>query len=305
MTTQFNRNVEVSFKGDGIDILPVSKLRVAFDVAKQDGEQFNTGAIRIYNLNSSSRGSLASIIYNGDDLCTGQRIKCTLKVGYGDQLIHLISGDILIATNQRIGADWITDIEIYVGRCAAKKSGTQLHYGANTSAKKVISDLLANIEDVDIQYTSDAEEALSSQNVKAYTMMGLAYNEASVFLARYGLAFTVEDDDALLVYKKNGPRDPNRTENNLNTFKPTNGLLGSPKVTRVGVEFKALLRPQIKILQRVYVESQSINETLQNQDKYTNEYFVTGLKHTGDNWSDEWYTEISGSYVGLNPGLLP
>lgn len=302
MTPLFNRNVEVSFKG--VDILPVSRLRVAFDVSKQDGEQFNNGIIRIYNLNSSSRSALAKVIHNSKTPWVEPIIQCTLKVGYGDELVQLISGDVLIATNQRIGPDWITDIEVYTGWFSSKKSGTQLDYGAKTSAKKVVNDLLSKISDFDIQYTTKAESKLKGKTVQAYTMNGNAYNEAKVFLPRYGLRFSIEDDGILLVHAFNEPRDETRNENNTSTFNPTNGLLDSPKITRVGVEFKALLRPQIKILQRVYVESQSINETLQNQDRFTNEYFITGLKHTGDTYSDEWYTEISGSYVGLDRDLL-
>ncbi len=302
MTPLFNRNFEVSFKG--VDILPISRLRVSFDVSKQDGEQFNNGIIRVYNLNSSSRAALARVIHNSKTPWVEPKIQCTLKVGYGEELVQLISGDILIATNQRIGPDWITDIEVYTGWFSSKKSGTQLHYGKRTSAKKIINDLLSKIADFDIQYTTKAESELKGKTVQSYTMAGIAFNEAKIFLARYGLRFAIEDDGILLVYVFNNPRDEARAQNNSVTFKPTNGLLESPKITRVGVEFKALLRPQIKILQRVYVESQSINETLQNQDKFTNEYFVTGLKHTGDTYSDEWYTEISGSYIGLDRDLL-
>jgi len=300
---QFNRNIEVSF--EGADINPVTKLRIAFDVSKQDGVQFNVGTIRIYNLNPSSRGTLARIIHNQDDPCIGEYIKCTLRVGYGDQLIHLITGDVLFASNQRLGPDWITDIELYTGRCAAIKSRLQLSYGKKTSAKKIANDLLATILGVDIQYIEEAEKALQNKFALSYSMSGIAYNEAAVFLSRYDLKFTIEEDGSLLVYKKGEPRDLTSSQTELNTFKPENGLLGSPKVTRLGVEFQSLLRPQIKILQRVHVESKSISETLQNQDKYSREYFVTGLKHTGDTHSDEWFTEITGSYVALNKGFLP
>jgi len=303
MMKLFNRNVEVTF--EGADINPVTKLRVAFDVSKQDGVQFNVGTIRIYNLNSSSRGALARIIQSQDDPCIGEHIKCTLRVGYGDQLIHLITGDILFASNQRVGPDWITDIEIYTGRCAAIKSDLQISYGKKTSAKKIANDLLATIKNVDIQYTQEAEKALQNKSVLSYSMSGIAYNEAAVFLSRYDLKFTIEEEGSLLVYKKGEPRDLTSSQTELNTFKPENGLVGSPKVTRSGVEFQSLLRPQVKILQRVYVESQSVNETLQNQDRFSNEYFVTGLKHTGDTHSDEWFTEIEGAYVELNKGFLP
>ena len=298
----FNRNIEVSFQG--VDITPITKLRISFEVDKQDGEQFNNGKIRIYNLNASSRASLAKIIHYEPTPWAEPIVKCILKVGYGDELVQLISGDILIATNQRVGPDWITDIEIFTGLYDSQKSDVKLDYSKTTSAKKIVNDLLSTIENVDIQYTVEAEKALSNKKVQDYTMTGIAYNEGRLFLSRFGLDFIIEDDGILLVYVSGEPRETQRNESNSVTFKPANGLLGSPKVTRTGVEFQALIRPQIKILQRVYVESQSVNETLQNQDKYSNEYFVTGLKHSGDTHSDEWYTEITGTYVDINEDYL-
>jgi len=294
----FIRNIEVSFKG--ADINPISKLRVVFDVGKHDGESFNAGVIRIYNLNFSSRGALAKLISSEFDPDTKPTMQCILRVGYGDQLVQLLAGDILFATNQRIGPDWVTEIKIYAGLYNARVALTTLSYGKNTSAKKITNDLLATIKGVDIQYTQEADKALQKKSVLSYSMAGNVYNEAKVFLSSYGLSFKIEDDGVLLVYVPGKPRESKRSQNDANTFSPENGLLGTPKITSSGIEIRSLLRPQVKILQRFYVDSESINETLQNQDRFTNEYFITGLKHSGDTHSDEWHTEIIGAYVGID-----
>jgi len=304
MKHQFNRNIELSFKGDGIKIPPISKLRMSFDIDSQDGSQFYHGVVRIYNLKSSSRAALARVIYNSTTPWAKPIITCTLKVGYGKELIQLISGEVFVTTNQRIGADWITDIEVYVGLFAAKKSATTLDYKGKTSAKKIANDLLSKIIGFDIQYTQESEEELKGKTVKQYSMAGNGYNEAKEFLARFSLDFELRSDGVLLVYKKGKPKVANETKTNENTFKPTNGLLGSPKVTRSGVEFQSLLRPNLRLFQHVYIESQTINETLQNQKQVTNKYFITGLKHIGDTWSDEWYSEVVGAYVGVNKEFI-
>ena len=54
----FNRAIRVVF--EGVDIEPITDLRVAFNVDKSDGEQLNRGVITIYNLNPSSRASLST-----------------------------------------------------------------------------------------------------------------------------------------------------------------------------------------------------------------------------------------------------
>lgn len=292
----FNRNIEVSFKG--VDINPITKLRVIFDVGKHDGENFNAGVIHIYNLNSSSRGALAKLI--SSDSSTEPTMQCIIRVGYGDQLIQLLAGDVLYATNQRIGPDWLTEIRIYAGLYNARVATINIDYASKTSAIKVTNDLLAKIKGVDIQFTKEAEDILQNKSIKDGTFSGGAYKEAKLFLSRYGLSFKIEDDGVLFVYVVGKPRESTRNQNEANTFSPDNGLLGTPKITSSGVELRSLLRPQIKILQRIYIDSESINETLQNQNRFTNEYFVTGLKHSGDTHSDEWFTEMIGAYVGID-----
>lgn len=295
----FERKIRVSF--DGVSVAPVEKLRVSFQVDKDDGEHANRGMIRIYNLNASSRSALARA-FPIETPFVEPVIKCYLFTGYGDRLVQLIGGEVLSATNQRIGPDWITDIEIYTGLYAATVSNIQISYDGKTSAKKVITDLLAPIG-VDIRYTDAAESALQGKTVTDYSTSGLSIYETNNFLSRYGLAFVIEEDGIGLVYVNNSPREGERNQRFENTFNQENGLIGTPKVTRSGIEFQSLLRPTIRIMQRIYVESQTINQTLQNSSNLASEYFVTDIKHIGDTHSDEWFTEITGAYVGLLDGV--
>lgn len=295
----FERKVRVSF--DGVSITPVENLRVSFQVDKDDGEHANRGMIRIYNLNTSSRSALARAFPVETPLIEPV-IKCYLFVGYGDRLVQLIGGEVLSATNQRVGPDWITDIEVFTGLLAATVSSIQVSYDGKTSAKKVIDDLLAPIG-VDIRYTQEAQAAIEGKAVTDYATSGLSIYETNNFLSRYDLGFVIEEDGIGLVYKKHAARESGRNQNAENTFKQENGLIGTPKVTRSGVEFQALLRPTVRIMQRIYVESQTISQTLQNESRIANEYYVTGIKHTGDTRSDDWFTEITGAYVGLDDGI--
>lgn len=295
----FERRVRVSF--DGVSITPVEKLRVSFQVDKDDGEHSNRGMIRIYNLNASSRSALARA-FPVETPLIDPVIKCFLFVGYGDRLVQLIGGEVLSATNQRVGPDWITDIEVFTGLLAATSSSIQVGYDGKTSAKKVIDDLLAPMG-LDIRYTPQAQAAIEGKAVTDYATSGLSIYESNSFIARYDLRFTIEEDGIGLVYKKHTAREAERNQTSENTFKQENGLIGTPKVTRSGVEFQSLLRPTVRIMQRVYIESQTISETLQNESRIANEYYVTGVKHTGDTRSDDWFTEITGAYVGLLDGV--
>lgn len=295
----FDRKVRVSF--DGISIPPVEKLRVAFQVDKDDGEHANRGTVRIYNLRASSRSALARA-FPVETPFVEPVIKCYLFTGYGDRLVQLIAGEVLSATNVRVGPDWITEIEVFTGIQAATMSNIQVSYDGKTTAKKIINDLLAPIG-VDIRFTEDAEKAVQGKTVSDYSTSGLSIYETNNFLSRYNLAFVIEDDGIGLVYVRNQPRENSRDQRSENTFNQESGLIGTPKVTRTGVQFRALLRPTVKVLQRIYVESQTINATLQNESKLASEYFVTGVKHIGDTHSEDWYSEIIGAYVGLAEGI--
>jgi len=293
----FERKIRINFSG--IKIPPVEKLRISFEVEKSDGSQMNHALIRIYNLNPSSRHALARVVHK-KTIMQEPVITCHLAAGYQGELRQLISGDIYTATNQRVGPDWITDIELFTGIGRVKRSASTVSYALKTSAKQIVDELLAPLGLI-FRFTSEAFKKLTSETVLSYSASNLSTKAAAVFLDRYRLGLMIEDDNQGLVYALDYPRD-STTANDSNTFSIKNGLIGSPKVTITGVEFQSLLRPTVKILQRVFVESETINETLQNQNDYRSEYYVTGLKHIGDTHSDEWYTEIEGAYVGVNEG---
>lgn len=289
----YERLAGLSFAGANIE--EITGLRIVFDVDKLGG-QFNHGIVRVYNLNPDSRNELARTI--PVDGRVRNPITTTLRAGYADNVVQVLQGDILETRNYQAGPDWVTEMDIYSGLYGAKKAEAKVSYNGKTSSKKILEDILEPLK-VDIRYTEDARRALQGQTMPYYSAAGMSYHEANLFLSRYKLEFTIEEHNLGLVYKKDSPRDKQAARNNLNTFTKDNGLVGTPRITSSGVEFRALLRPQIKILQRIFVESESIKSTLHNDRVRSAEYFVTQIKHIGDTRSDEWYTMITGAYAGL------
>jgi len=293
----FNRGARIEFEGE--NIRDIEDLRIQFDVDKNDGETFNSGTIHVFNLNETTRKAAARTIPFGDELV--KPIKVTLYVGYQNELVQIISGTLLESRNYRVGPDWITEMVIKSGLEAAHKGFTQVSYATKTPAKKIAEDLLAPLN-MDIKYTDDANQALQNKFLTSFSASALAIDEIQSFLSRYNLEFTIEEHDQCLIYKKDSPRDQQTARNNLNTFKPTGGMIGTPQILRYGVVFRALLRPSIRILQRIYVESVSINSSIQNNPSLAPEYYVKRIKHVGDTRSDDWFTEIEAAYTGLVEG---
>lgn len=290
----------MSFSGTGINVPDVTDLRVVFQVDKADGKDMNHGLIHIYNLNSDSRNQLARAVPAATPFVTNP-IQVTLSAGYDDVLVQLIKGDILRAWNYRAGPDWITEIEIYSALAVASKTNISLSYNGKTSSKKILEDALVGLN-LDIKYTPDAQQTLAGQTVPSYTANGNAFYEANTFLSHYNLECTIEDEGQLLIYAKYVPRDKTAIRTDSNSFTPKNGMIGTPKLNSYGANIRCLLRPEVKILQRIFVESETISATIQNDSNLTAEFYVKKITHLGDTRSDDWFTELDTYYANINAG---
>jgi hypothetical protein len=295
-TPRFNRAVKVEFLET--DITPVTGLRVAFDVDKTDGIRFNHADISIWNMNQTSRAKIATAIPMGPDLLCripGKAKKIRLSVGYADNPIQLFTGDIRIARNINDGPDWITEIQADTGSSAANFAITQPTFAVRTKAKVVIMEILEPLG-MDIRYTSEADQILSSEILEDFSDSGLAHRIADKFLRRYGLSFTIEEDGLGLVYKPTSPRAQEQARNEENTFSPENGLIGTPIIRTDGIEIRSLLRPRMLIFDKFFVQSKSVQSSIQSSD-YAAEYYSVNIRHAGDTHGDDWHTYIYGSYA--------
>ena len=295
---QFDRAIKIAF--DGVDVEPVTNLRVMFDANKSDGEQLNKATITIFNLRASSRSALSK----PRPLKAGfadNVISVLLYAGYEGNIKEIITGDIYTAHSTRIGTEWITVIEIYSGIAAATLGIARPSFNGKTKAKDIV-DALVEPLGISIDYTQDALEALSGQTYSDFSDSGMSLRSANVFLKRFDLKFTIEENNKGLVYAENLPRRREEAVTEINSFNKNNGLIGSPNITRTGVEFIALLRPEIHILDTVFIQSQTINEALQSDEFSPNKYAVKNIRHFGDNRGDEWFTAIEAFYPDVLDG---
>lgn len=296
----FQREYSIIF--EGIDIDPIINLRMQFQVDKSDGETLNRGIITIFNLNPSSRAALTHSVHPST-IFIEPIIKVHLFVGYDGNIKEVIAGDIYISHSQRVGTDWVTKIELYSGIAAATNGITTVSYDGTTNAK-YIADQLTVPMGISINYTKEALDLLTQYTYEDFSVSATSMRSITQFLKRkeFNMAFTIEEDNKGLVYIDDAPRELNQPRTNANAFNKFNGLIGSPNITRTGVEFLSLIRSEIQLLQSVYVESQTINETLQKDELLTNKYYVKSIRHFGDTHDDEWFTEIQGFYSDLAEG---
>ncbi len=294
----FDRSIRIEFSG--VDIAPIENLKMTFDIDKNDGNQFNHGLVTITNLPEATRNKIARAHPLGFPMVE-PIINMSLYAGYRGREVLLLSGDILSAINNLVGPNWLTNIDVFSGLNDATKADVQVAFSLPTNAKVISDQLLAKLG-IDVKYTQEATEILNNKRPNDFSTSGMAADEASVFLARYGLAFTIEEGSQGLVYIDNRPRNPNAGKTNDNTFKPSNGLIGTPQITRIGINIKSFLRPGIRIFEKVFVESRTTTGSLQAPG-YAPEYHVIGMKHVGDNRDNDWFSEFECAYTSLSEGV--
>ena len=290
----FLRKCKLTFSDNSID--PIEDLRIAFEVEKNDGEKANHGMIIIYNLNQTHRNRLSKPL----PIYTPyfKAVKITLHAGYNDDLVQLIAGDLLEVRHNRVGPDWVTELSIFSGLEVANKSYTNISYNNTTQSKKIIDDILAPTG-MDIKYTSEALDAILGKTQPYYAESTLSMLAAQNFLFPYDLELTIEEDGQCLVYKKLTPREKSATSNANNTISKKTGMIGSPRINKSGATIKMLLRPSIKLLQKVFIDSDSINDTTIGDYRLNSEFYVKQITHVGDTHSDDWYTELEVYYAAI------
>lgn len=292
--TNFNRGIRIEF--EGAEVEPITDLRVIFDASRSDGTKLNKLNLTIFNMKPASREAIL-IARPKDNLSDEPVIKVRLFAGYEGDLKQLIEGDIYISKSTKTGADWITDIEIWSGLTEASKATVSFNLDGKIPAK-TISDRLVESLNIPVNYTQNALDILRDKTYTDFSESGMSIITIKRFLRRYDLDFTFEGDVGS-IGRSGEANDEAVGQNTDNLFDLNNGLIGSPVITRTGVDFLSLLRPDINVLQKVFVRSKTINETLQNDENAVNEYVVRGMRHFGDTHEDEWFTEISSTYADI------
>ncbi len=290
----FKREIRVEF--GGVDVAPITDLRVIFDVSKENGTQSNKGVISIFNMKPSSRQAVL-IAKPKRDINDPPHIKVRLFAGYEGELKQLISGNILISKSTKRGADWVTDIEIWSGLSNAVQATVIIDREGKTSAKNIADEIIKPLG-LSVTYTKKALDILKDKTYFGFSESGMSIIAIKRFLKRFDLIFTI-DDEAAVIGRRGEAENPEEAKSIDNTFNLENGLIGSPTITRVGADFLALLRPEINVLKKIFLQSRTINETLSLDQNAVSEYVVKTIRHFGDTRDDAWFTEISSTYSDI------
>ena len=121
----------------GVD---VTGLRISFEVRKTSSSAANPSSIQVYNLSPSTRNKILA-----------KKTALILRAGYGatnDQIPLLASGVILRVEHAPQPPDVVSTFEIRDGGLGLDEAKFRRAYGAGTSVKRIMLDILGQMSDV-------------------------------------------------------------------------------------------------------------------------------------------------------------
>jgi hypothetical protein len=244
-------------------------LRVIFQVEKNAESNPNTAKISVYNLGARGRA-----------LAERQKAVVLLEVGYGNRRDQLFYGDITRAYISRQGPDWVTTVECGDGSDALRSVHIDKSYAPGTDLKQVIKDVAQSFVD---QGKVVMGSLLGIESEKAQSGIALSGSSKPILddlTAKQGLEWSIQDNTLQIL--------PTDQDNGLQAvlLTPETGLIGSPVKREVdggmGVEFKALIQPQLTPGRLVKIQSREIegvyklNEVAFQGDTHGQAFYASG-----------------------------
>lgn len=294
MTKYFGRAYELAIRNsaggvrvfDGIPTAENSPLQITFTVDQTPSSRRAYAEITIYGLNRKSRES----VYE-------QFAQVTLKAGYQNAVGTIFEGNIENIEIGRQGSDTFVKLFCQAASGAFANIDISRSFGENTPQKEIIQ-AVAETFGLSVRFIGDFDSlprALKGRSIDGPSQFILDSLSRSFAFDWFAL-----NGEMLIVKEGSGFTAPPYR------YKPTNGLIGTPEITEIGVDIKVLMNPFIRPYDQYTVESETGQLTF-NAIYYKRREFpktngtgtnrVLSLVHEGDFYGDTWTTTLRGLRV--------
>lgn len=266
--------------------------QIRFDVSKSadNKRNANSASIEVYNLSQTTLDKLQSDF-----------ISCVLEVGYISQetglpnLIQLVKGNVTELKTVKNGVDTITQILMGEGYTDLNHTKMKFTVAPGKTRKEVIEEIVAQVPGLAVGTITGTN--LNNPVLDGYPVWGSAKDALNEISEMWRLEWRVTNG-VIEFSDENGLVNKNKNEAPL--ISPDSGLVDIPfytsaeptkikgdKTRRDGLQFKALLNPEVKPGQLVRIESKRINGW----------YRVNSARYTGDYRGNDWYMECLCSII--------
>jgi hypothetical protein len=247
MTVFWDRYAAVTLGGkDSGRAEKFEELRIIFQVEKTSESNANTAKISVYNLSSKGRA-----------LVEEKKAFVLLEAGYRNSFAQLFIGDITRAYITRQGPDWVTTAECGDGALALRSTHVDKSYAPGTDYMDIIKDVAQSFVDQGRVVIGSLLGVKSEKTQSGLSVSGSSQKVLDELTGKQDLEWFIQDNTLQMMPKDSG----SGLEAVLLT--PQTGLIGTPIKREVdggaGVEFKALLQPELVPGRMVKIESRQVN----------------------------------------------
>lgn len=302
MPEYINRYLRLTFKREKYTntITMDESWKVTFRIRKYaaaDILSFNTAEISVYNMTSELREMLAV-----------KNTSVKLEAGYAGMHNTIFTGIVNNVATTKQATELVTTFYC--------QSDTRAYENLVQECVQniTVTDLLKKLcEDRGISYRLP----FTRQDVIKQSYTGTFSKVVALICHDYGISLAL--DNGVIIF-----RDKKQTANDveasmIKVYTPTSGILGNPTVTEVGIRFKALMQPSLKINDYFRLEAPYADYNLNSLEtrantvlgdelntavhvdtrSYKGVYMALSMTFSGDTRGNSWYTDVEGARLGI------
>lgn len=269
MAVRFGLTYELRIEdAEGSIIIIRPPLSIEFDIYRNLFSSINICMIRIYNLAESTRNKLRFSISN-----VGTFRSIELAAGYessGNSLTSIFSGNITQAYSARQRVDYLTQIDCRAGGFALANSTISRTYGAGTSKKDIVRDIISSLPKIAPGAIGNFNESLSRSNSYFGSSVSILQElTGGCFFIDNGYGHAIRNDEYI---DKGTPL----------IITPASGLLETPILEQYTVRFDMIFEPAMGPGELIKIDSsESFFNNSGTRKTYDGEYKILGVRHKG------------------------
>lgn len=274
-------------------------MRVGFAIRKHAVGTNSPSTIRLYNLSAELRNAL--MVFSKSRAMGGSQV--ILNVGWmsgdpgpnGSRLQNIYKGGLWAAWSQREGADIVTTLAC-MSELPAYRGTANMTVDPNTSLAAVVESLAQKIQGVTVSRELILIEPTWSIGRRGRTFIGHPGDILRDLSIEFGFSWHILDGVFEAAMDDNG-KNPQAFMGTVIPVTNRNGfllraepILVSPYQQQSGVSIHSLLNPLINPYRVVQLRS-DMNPRLDGS------YMAHTVNHTGDTFSNQWFTDIECTLV--------
>ncbi len=291
---QYNRRISLIVSTPGGEGLDLSGLRITFEIIKSDVLQPNPATITVYNL---AQDVVARI--------RREFTRLTLSAGYDDNFGLIFTGNIrqFQAGKMDNNTDTFLTIACGDGDQAYNFGVVNRSLAAGATAQDQIAAATAALGQHGV--TAGANTAPAGQPLpRGKALFGMAAELLGKAAGNAGAVASIQDGRVQVT-------SPNTVLPDAPVLlSPETGLLGWPEQNPIGLKFRCLLNPRLRVHARVYIGRENIREaaiqSVYNQflPKISSDgmYKMVLIRFVGDTRGNDWVAEVDALNMDVAAG---